>query len=152
MTAIIYTRVSTAEQVDNLSLDMQERACSDFCAAEGLAVDRVYREEGQSAKTANRTELLKLMDYCTREGKRRGITVLVVYKVDRLARHAHDHLAIKATLRQHGIQLRAVAEAFDDSPVGNFVETVMAANAQLDNELRRDRTIDGMKEALRRGR
>ena len=55
--AVLYVRVSTAEQVDNYSLATQERACRDYCEREGLTVDRVFREEGESAKTANRTQL-----------------------------------------------------------------------------------------------
>jgi DNA invertase Pin-like site-specific DNA recombinase len=41
--ALIYTRVSTIEQVENLSLDTQERECRAHCRREGLKVDRVFR-------------------------------------------------------------------------------------------------------------
>src|SRR5271166_4523641 len=55
--AIIYTRVSTGRQVENASLDTQEQVCKDYCARQGWAVLRVFREEGESAKTADRTQL-----------------------------------------------------------------------------------------------
>ncbi len=150
--ALIYTRVSTSEQVENLSLDTQERECRAYCEREGLEVDHVFREEGESAKTANRTQLQELLAYCAAEAKRRDISVLVVYRVDRLARAVHDHTAIRAALYARGVTVRAVAESFDDSPSGKFIENVMAATAQFDNDLRSARTTDGMKEALRRGR
>ncbi len=150
--ALIYTRVSTIEQVENLSLDTQERECRAHCRREGLKVDRVFREEGESAKTTNRTQLQELLAYCAAEAKRRDISVLIVYRVDRLARDVHDHTAIRATLMNRGVTVRAVTESFDDSPSGKFIENVMAATAQFDNDLRSVRTMDGMKEALRRGR
>src|SRR5215469_7880386 len=53
--AVIYTRVSTREQMANLSLPTQEKACTDYCARQGLQVDRVFVEEGESAKSVDRT-------------------------------------------------------------------------------------------------
>jgi DNA invertase Pin-like site-specific DNA recombinase len=150
--AVIYTRVSTTEQVDNLSLVTQERECRAYCDRVGFTVDRVFREEGESAKTANRTELQELLAYCAAEGKRRDIGVVVVYRVDRLARAVVDHTVIRTGLLSQGITVRAVAESFDDTPSGKFIENVMAATAQFDNDLRSARTTEGMKEALRRGR
>ena len=61
MKAMIYTRVSSEEQVSNLSLDVQEKTCRDYCARNGWTVEAVYREEGESAKTANRTELRRML-------------------------------------------------------------------------------------------
>ena len=40
MKAVVYTRVSTAEQVGNHSLETQQKACAEFCAREGIAVAR----------------------------------------------------------------------------------------------------------------
>ena len=150
--AVLYVRVSTLEQVDNYSLGTQERACRDYCAREGFEVDRIFREEGESAKTANRTQLRAMLNYCAVESKRRNIGVVVVYKVDRLARDVNDHATIRAVLKKHGIQMRAVAEAFDDTPAGKLVENMMAAVAQFDNDARAARTIAGMSEGLTRGR
>jgi len=150
--AVLYVRVSTAEQLDNYSLATQERACREYCAQHGLTVDRVFREEGESAKTANRTQLQTMLNYCATEAKRRGISALVVFRVDRLARAVEDYALIGAALARQGIRVRSVGEAFDDSPAGKLVENLMAALAQFDNDARSVRTIEGMKEALRRGR
>ena len=56
--AFIYVRVSTQEQTNNLSLDTQRRLCIDYCERNGISVDRIFTEEGESAKTADRTQLL----------------------------------------------------------------------------------------------
>ncbi len=150
--ALVYTRVSTTDQVENYSLDMQERECRDYCEREGLVVDRVFREEGESAKTANRTRLRELLAYCASEAKAREITVVVVYRVDRLARAVEDHTAIRGLLARRGVTVRAVAESFDDSPSGRFIENVMAASAQFDNDLKSERTTDNMRAGLLLGR
>jgi site-specific DNA recombinase len=150
--AIVYSRVSTNEQVENHSLATQERSCLQYCRQHGLEVVGVFREEGESAKSAKRPELQAMINFCVRESKRQNICSLVVYRVDRLARSVYDHGAIRAQMRSLGIQIRAVQETFDDSPAGQFMENIMAAVAQLDNDVRALRTSDGMKEALRQGR
>ena len=54
--AIIYTRVSSEEQIAGTSLDFQEKQCREYCKQKGIEVLEVFREEGASAKTATRAE------------------------------------------------------------------------------------------------
>ena len=61
--AVIYVRVSTKEQTENLSLPTQLRACEEYCRREGYEVLERFKEEGESAKTTDRTELQKLLNY-----------------------------------------------------------------------------------------
>lgn len=149
MNAVIYTRVSTNEQVDNYSLDTQLRACQEYCAKNEIEVIKVFREEGESAKTANRPQLQAMLDYCGHNAKK--IDFVIVYKVDRLARQVHDHSWIRSLLSRLDIRLRAVQETFDDTTSGQLVETMMAAIAQFDNDTRAKRAIDGMREAVSQG-
>ena len=53
-----------------------------------------------------------MLTYCEKNGDR--IDLVVVYKVDRLARNVEDHVAIKAALARCGVMLAAAAETFDD--------------------------------------
>src|SRR5216117_2506993 len=62
--AVIYIRVSTKEQTENLSLSTQLKACEEYCERQGFEVLARFREEGESAKTADRTELQKLLHFC----------------------------------------------------------------------------------------
>ena len=62
MKAVIYVRVSTAEQVENFSLETQRRACEEYCEREGIEVDSVFVEKGESAKTTNRPQLQNLLE------------------------------------------------------------------------------------------
>ena len=65
--AVIYIRVSTKEQTENLSLPTQLRACEEYCRREGFEVLARFKEEGESAKTADRTELQRLLDVLPHE-------------------------------------------------------------------------------------
>ena len=62
--AVIYVRVSTKEQTENLSLPTQLRACEEYCRREGYEVLERFKEEGESAKATDRTEIQKLLKYC----------------------------------------------------------------------------------------
>src|SRR5687768_4446898 len=112
MRAIIYCRVSTKEQTQNLSIPTQLRACREYCARHGLAVAHEFIEAGESAKTADRTQLKALLAYC-REQKGK-VQALVVYNLSRFARDRHDHVVIRAQLYRLGVTLRSVTEPIDD--------------------------------------
>lgn len=150
--AIIYCRVSSKEQTFNLSLPVQEDQCRAFCSLNGWEVDRVFLERGESAKTADRTELQAALTYLREQNKRsEKVHVFVVTNVDRFARDAFDHAIVRRHLAGLGVTLRAVSQPIDETPAGKFMEGIFAALSQLDNEVRGSRTKAGMQEALRRG-
>src|SRR5262249_6438557 len=80
------------------------------------------------------------------------IQCVVVYSVSRLAREKYDHFAIRGLLQKFGITLRSVTEPIDDSSTGKFIEGVLAAAAQFDNDVRAERTRAGMRAAQELGR
>src|SRR5712691_1555445 len=98
MNAIIYCRVSSRDQVEGTSLESQEVACRDYARRHKLTVSKVFVEEGESAKFADRTQLLELLNYCKNKSNR--VATLIVWKLDRFARNVEDHFAIKANLRR----------------------------------------------------
>ena len=148
--AIIYTRVSTDEQAKTgLSLENQEKACRDFAERSGYKVLQVFREEGVSAKTADRKELINLLNFCrTHKG---DVDTLIVWKVDRFARRAEDHLTLKALLIKFGVQLLSVTEPIENTNTGRLMETVLAAFAQFDNEVRAERSKGGTYARIEQG-
>src|SRR5436190_3929636 len=148
--AVVYIRVSTKEQTENLSLPTQLRACEEYCRREGFEVLERFTEQGESAKTTDRTELQNLLKYCrTHKGK---VDFVVVYNLTRFAREKYDHFALRALLKSLGISLRSATEPIDDSSTGKLMEGVLAAFAQFDNDVRADRTRAGMRAALEQGR
>ena len=147
--AVIYVRVSTKEQTENLSLSTQLRACEQYCSQHGYEILERFTEEGESAKTTDRTELQKLLKFCrTRKGH---VHFVVVYNLTRFAREKYDHFALRAHLKSLGISLRSATEPIDDTSTGKLMEGVLAAFAQFDNDVRSDRTRAGMRAALELG-
>jgi Resolvase, N terminal domain len=55
--AVIYVRVSTKEQTENLSLPTQLRGCEEYCRRQGYEVLERFHEEGESAKSTDRSQL-----------------------------------------------------------------------------------------------
>ena len=148
--AVIYIRVSTKGQTENLSLPTQLKSCEEYCQRQGFEVLARFREEGESAKTVDRTELQKLLQYCrTHKGR---VQFVVVFNLTRFAREKYDHFATRAHLKSLGISLRSATEPIDDTSTGKLMEGVLAAFAQFDNDVRSDRTRAGMRAALELGR
>src|SRR5688572_3572923 len=100
MRAVIYCRVSTKEQAESLSLQSQERACRQGCDREALDVVQVFIEAGESAKTSNRTQLARMLQFC--QSARPRIDFVVVYRVDRFARNSLDHHKVRNVLMAFG--------------------------------------------------
>ena len=148
--AIVYTRVSTDEQAKTgLSLENQEKACRDFAERGGYKVVEVFREEGVSAKTTDRKELIRLLSFCRMH--KGEVDTLIVWKVDRFARRAEDHLALRAMLIKLGVQLLSVTEPIDNTNTGRLMETVLAGFAQFDNEVRAERSKGGTYARIEQG-
>jgi len=149
MNAVIYCRVSSRDQVDGTSLESQEAACREYAHGHRLNVARVFIEQGESAKFADRTQLLALLDFV--RSKTNHVSVLLVWKVDRFARNVEDHFAIKAALRKLGISVVSVTEPIQADPNGKLLETILAGFAQFDNDVRAIRCTQGMQQRLREG-
>jgi DNA invertase Pin-like site-specific DNA recombinase len=131
-----YARVSTDDQ--DLSLQraaLKEAGCK-----------RIFEEKISGTKR-DRPELARLLDHL-REGD-----VLVVTRLDRLARSTRDLLDIAERLKEAGAGLRSLAEPWADttSPAGRMVMTVFAGIAEFERALIVQRTSTGRIAAQQRG-
>jgi site-specific DNA recombinase len=149
MNGIIYCRVSTKEQIGGTSLESQESSCRDYAKVHGINVLRAFIERGESAKFADRTQLLELINFC--KGNQGNVHVLLVWKVDRFARNVGDHFSVKAGLKKYGVDVVSVTEPIDGNPEGKLLETMLAGFAQFDNDVRAMRTVQGMRRKIREG-
>ncbi len=149
MKAIVYCRVSSKEQVEGTSLESQESACREFAQSKNIEILKVFIEQGESAKFADRTQLLELIDFCrTNKG---SVNVLLVWKVDRFARNVADHFSVKATLAKQGVRIMSVTEPIDTNPEGKLMETILAGFAEFDNSVRAMRSVQGMRRKIHDG-
>ncbi len=148
--AIIYLRVSSEEQIDNFSLDTQEDICRKEALKRGYEVIEVFREEGKSAKSIlGRTVLLNLLEYCRKKSNK--VQAVFVYRLDRISRQTADYLAIRKKLAENGANIISATEPTGDSPTEKLVETILAGFAQLDNDIRSERTKNGLRARFKAG-
>lgn len=142
--ALVYLRVSTEEQVGNYSLGTQLDICRKEAERRGYDIAETFREEGRSAKTiTDRPKLIEMLAYCRQH--RRQISAVIVYRLDRISRQTADYLAIRKKLFDLDITIISATEPTGDTPTDKFVETMLAGFAQMDNDVRSERTKNGMK-------
>lgn len=133
-TAILYVRVSTAQQVDGLSLDGQERTLIAAATAAGYAQDEisVRREEGRSGAAINSRPVL--VDVLADLAAGRADALYVV-AIDRLARSLIDALTIADLAQKQSWRLVSLDLGLDTgSTVGKMVLAVLAGAAELERD------------------
>lgn len=131
-----YARVSTADQ----SLDAQ----TDALKAAGC--EKLFVETASGAR-ADRKVLAEALDFL------RPGDVLVVFKLDRVARSLPHLLEIMEELRRREIGFQSLTEEINTTtPGGRLVFHVMAAIAEFERDLIRERTMHGLRAARERGR
>jgi site-specific DNA recombinase len=149
MNCVLYARVSTEKQAEKeLSIPAQLQAMRDYAARHGWTVAEEFLEPGVSARTAERPELKRMLARCRGNDKP---SVVLVHKVDRLARNVFDHATIRALLKQQDIRLASVVENVDDSVSGELVENIMASIAQFYSGNLSDEVKKGMRQKVLKG-
>ncbi len=104
----------------------------------------MFREEGRSAKSiSGRPVLINLLEYC-RKNKHK-VQAVFVYRIDRVSRISSDYLSIRKKLGEYGTNVISITEPTGDSPTEKLVETILAGFAQLDNDIRSERSRNGLK-------
>jgi len=133
-----YARVSTHDQTPHLQMD----------ALSGAACEKVFVEQASGAQR-DRPQLLAALDYA-RDG---AGDILVVWKLDRLARSLSQLIETVEALDRRGIGLRSLTEAIDTTSAGGrLVFHLFGAMAEFERELIRERTKAGLVAARARGR
>src|SRR3981189_2278452 len=107
---------------------------------------KIYREKLSGAKT-DRAELTKLLD------RLEAGDVLIVTRLDRLARSTRDLLNVLDAVSKQGAGFRSIKDAWADTttPHGRLMLTVLGGLAEFERELIRARTGEGRKRAQDRG-
>lgn len=131
-----YARVSSRTQ----DLTIQEDALT------GAGCTKVFAEKFTGTRTSGRKELERMLDY-VREGD-----VLVITKLDRLARSLPDLLRITAKLEEKSVQLRCLDQAIDTTtPEGRMTYQILGAVAEFETSIRKARQREGIDAALAKG-
>lgn len=150
MKCFVYARVSTgAQAIRQLSIPAQLGAMRQHATREGWTILEEFLEAGVSGRTSSRPELTRMLGRCKDQTPR--VDVLLVHKLDRLARNLADHLAIRSYLTQHKIRLVSVTENVDDSVSGQLVEHLMASLAEFYSANLGEEVRKGLTERIRQG-
>jgi site-specific DNA recombinase len=131
--AVIYLRVSTKEQAEKggeaegFSIPAQREGCKRKAASLSAAVVEQFVERGESAKTADRPELQRMLAFIAEH----PVKYVIVHKVDRLARSRADDVAINLAIRRAGAELVSVSENIDQTPSGLLLHGIMSSIAEF---------------------
>ncbi|WP_203569003.1 recombinase family protein [Aestuariimicrobium ganziense] len=138
MTAWGYARVSTTDQDPQLQLDALRRA--------GVDDEHLVIEHASAAKQ-NRPELGRLLELL------QPSDVLTVWKLDRLGRSLSHLVTTITALGERGVQFRSLTESIDTTTAqGRLVFHLMAAVAEFERELVKERTANGIAAARAKNR
>jgi DNA invertase Pin-like site-specific DNA recombinase len=131
-----YARVST----DGQTLEAQ------LAALQAAGAEKVFQEKA-SAATAERRELKRLLAVLN------AGDVVLVTRLDRLARSTRDLLNLIDTLSKADVGFRSLADTWADTTTahGRFVTTIMAGFAEFERSLILARTSEGRARAVARG-
>lgn len=137
-TAVIgYARTSTVEQMAGLEAQIRD--------LKAAGCGRIFQEQISSVDT-KRPELARCLDF-VRDGD-----VLVVTKLDRLARSMADLMAILAKLKEKGVELRILSLNLDTAtPTGKLMLNLMGSIAEFERELMLERQREGIARAKAQG-
>ena len=134
MTTVGYARVSSTGQ--DLAVQLEKLS----------GCHKVFKEKRAGVDTG-RPELKRCLEYL-----REGDTLLVT-KIDRLARSTSDLYRIISELAEKGVAFRVVDDPTIDttSRTGKLVMGILALIAEFENDIRRERQMDGIAKAKERG-
>lgn len=142
-----YIRVSTEEQaLSGFSLRAQEDRLRAIAAAHGWQIEKLYRDDGFSAKDLNRPGLQELL----REA--RPGDVVLVYKLDRLTRSVRDLDDLLKEFDQRGLSFRSATEQFETATAsGRLFLRIVTEIAQWERETIAERTAMGKRKKVEMG-
>ena len=144
MAIIAYTRVSTEEQTKGFGLDAQLDAIKAAVGQPGAH----YTDEGLSGANINRPGLLAAIDALDKGD------VLIVAKLDRLARDMYLSCWIEKEVEKHGATIRSAAGegTESDDPTAKLLKNIVKSFAEFERDVIAARMAGGRTQARKQGR
>ena len=152
MNVILYCRVSSDEQTENCSLEMQEQFLKNYCSKHNYNVVDVYRED-YSAKhfDMRRPEIKKIYEYCK---KHRTIDKILFLRWDRYARNVEFAFSYKRKLYDElNVEINSIESPIDfKGTEWSMLLAMYCGAAQTENNKISRRTKDGIHGTLLKGK
>ena len=148
----IYTRVSTAMQIDGYSLDAQKARMKAYADFNDYQIVGEYEDAGKSGKSIEgRASFCRMMEDI-KSGKD-GVAYVLVFKLSRFGRNAADVLSTLQVMQDFGVNLICVEDGIDSSKdAGKLIISVLSAVAEIERENIRVQTMEGRIQKAREGR
>lgn len=145
-----YVRVSTKGQVeDGISLALQIEKIKAYAFLNDIDLVAIYGDPGISGKTAVKRPGLQAVLAMAR---RKKISNMIVYKLDRFSRSTIDALTMSAELDKNNVAIHSITEKLDTkSAIGRFFFTILGALAEMERALISERTKDALRKKIRDG-
>ncbi len=132
--ALIYCRVSdTKQRLEGSGLESQEFRCRQYAAEKNYAIEKVFHDDvSGGGDFAKRPGMIALLSYL--ENNQKTDYVVIFDDLKRLARDTMFHWQLRHAMANFGARLECLNYTFDESPEGEFVETLFAAQGQLERK------------------
>ena len=148
----IYTRVSTAMQVEGYSLDAQKDKLKKYADYQEMVIAGEYSDEGKSGKSVEgRPEFQQMLQDI--ESGKDNVDFVLVFKLSRFGRNAADVLNSLQRMQDFGVNLICVEDGIDSSKdAGKLMISVLSAVAEIERENILVQTMEGRRQKAREGK
>ena len=148
--AVIYSRVSSKEQLEGFSLEVQMEKCEEYAQRKGYSVVERFGGSYESAKSdKERKEFNKMLKYV--KAKRNRIDAVIVYSTSRFSRTGST--TIIEELKECNIPVLSASTDYDPREIsGEMMQGMELLNARIDNAVKSKAVKDAGRRALESGR
>lgn len=146
---VVYTRVSSAKQMDGLSLEVQIKAAKEYIEKHKLNVREFFGGTYESAAKDERKEFQRMIEYLKKTKNK--ISKILVYSLERFSRNENS-IWLSSQLRKLGTEVVSITQPIDTTnPAGIMQQKMLFIFGEFDNQLRRQKSMAGVKEHLLQG-
>lgn len=149
--AIIYCRVSSKRQkTEGTGLESQEHRCREYALAKGYQIEAVFPDDiSGGGDFMNRPGMVALLAYL--DAKPTENYIVIFDDLKRYARDTEFHLKLRREMATRGALRECLNFDFQDTPEGKFIETMLAAQGELEREQNGRQVVQKMKARLEQG-
>ena len=149
--ALIYCRVSSTKQrLEGSGLESQEQRCRAYADEKGYAVEAVFPDDvSGGGDFMHRPGMVALLSYL--DAQRGKPYVIIFDDLKRFSRDTEFHLKLRREFATRGATIECLNFRIEDTPEGKFIETVIAAQGELEREQNRRQVVQKMKARVENG-
>lgn len=148
---VVYPRVSSDDQAERETIENQIEFAEKYCELHKMNIVDWYKDDGVSGTIPldQRPEGKRLLE----DAKAGKFKTVLIYNMKRLGRKARVTLDAIYQLEEYGVKIKSMTEPFDTGdPMGRFIITVLAGQAEFDRDTLLDTLWHGANRAARLGK